>query len=278
MGRSRAIVGYGAGDWFAMPLEDGSFAPGRVAVHAGDHLVLCYLFAPVDHLPTLDEVVGLDPGDALCARVMSGLRIGSPWPMLGGAGPVDLDVWRLPEGENNLSHVFPPERAVRVEIRDAYLRTAHSFHVPLSELGTRQPGGVAGADAVPGWYLHVLKQGALVPVRNQPWWDSPTQAPTSAPPPPPSELEDRVRIVVPGPGRAAAEVIESALLRELDPGAGELDGMMGGPEGHELTLYGPDGRHLAVEVERIVCAQKLPVGSHMKVEAGDASWTVPLTT
>ena len=101
MSRRHAAVGYGPGDWFAVPLADGSFVPGRVAVHAGGHTVLGYLFTPMDHLPALDDVVGLDPGDALCACVMSGLRIGNRWPVLGGTGPVDLEAWRLPEGENN---------------------------------------------------------------------------------------------------------------------------------------------------------------------------------
>ena len=67
------------GDWFAVPLADGSFAP-------------------VDHVPTVAAVSSLEPGNALCAARMSGVSIGDCWPLLGGAGQVDLAVWQIPEG------------------------------------------------------------------------------------------------------------------------------------------------------------------------------------
>ncbi|WP_143556582.1 hypothetical protein [Flavimobilis soli] len=277
MVRRTADVGYGTGDWFVVPLADGSFAPGRVVVHHGEQGVLGYLFAPQTTSPTLKDVSLLDPGDALLACKMSGLYIGSRWPLLGGAGPVDLSVWRLPEGENDVRRLSVRGREVRVDVIDRYLRTVHSFHVPLSELGQRQPGGSLGPLSVENWFPQALAHGTLVPLRTQRWWDHPTPVPEAAPMAPPREdLDDRVCIVVPGRKRSAVDVIECALLLELDSELGELDGTMSGPEGTEIVLYGQDGRGLAAEVERIVRAHKLPAGTHLLVEAGEDTWTVPL--
>lgn len=271
-------AGYEAGDWFYIPLADGSFAPGRAVVKAPMFRALGYLFAPQDRPPTLDDVASSDPGDALAALAMSGMRIGKEWPVLGGAEPVDLREWRLPEGETALTF-SPPERGVRVDVRNSQLQTVHSVLVPISELGRRQPGETFGAVAVENWYQHVLGERKLPPLWTQRWWDHPTPVPAAAvlPPPLSDEVDDLVRVVVPGGGWSAGDALERVLRRKLRRSVGEVDGNMRGPEAQEIFVYGPDGHRLAVEVERIVRAKRIPVGTHLLVEAGDESWTVQLT-
>lgn len=280
MRRRSAVAACGVGDWFVVPLADGSFAPGRVVVHGGNRVILAYLFAPVDHVPTVAGVSALEPADALCACRMSGLSIGDRWPLLGGAGPVDLAVWRIPEGENDLRGIAPPERAVRVDILNARLQTVHAFSVPVSELGQRQPGGVVKAEVVESWFLYALEQGALVPLRTQRWWEHPTPVPGAIPlvPPRPPELDDLVRIVVPGPDWAATDGIERSLLRRLRSSVGEIDGTVSGPDGREIYAYSPDGHKLAATVQRIVRNRRLPPGTHLILESGDTAWRVPLTS
>ena len=275
-----AVAACGVGDWFVVPLADGSFVPGRVVVHGGDHVILGYLFAPVDHVPTVAEVSALDPGDALCASRMSGLRIGERWPLLGGSGPVDRAAWRIPEVENDLRGITPPERAVRVDILNARLQTIHNFCVPSSELGQRQPGGVVKAEVIERWFLYACEQGSLVPLRTQRWWDHPTPVPGAIPliPPRPPELDDLVRIIVPGPDWAATESIAGMLRWRLRQAVGEIDGTMSGPDHREIYAYGPDGHRLAAAVQRIVRNRRLPAGTHLMVESGDTAWRVPLTS
>ena len=279
MRRRSGVARCVTGDWFAVPLADGSFAPGRVVVHGGDHVILGYVFAPVDHLPTLDEVATLDPGDALCACRMTGLQIGGRWPLLGGTGPVDRAEWRIPEGENDLRGILPPERAVRVDILNARLQTVHAFSVPASSLGQRQPGGVVKAEVLESWYLSAHARGTLVPVRTQQWWDHPTPVPGAIAlvTPRPPELDDLVRVVVPGPDWAVAERLEGVLSRRLRSAVGEVDGTQSGPDSREIYAYGPDGHKLAAAVRRIVRTRRLPAGTHLMIESGDTAWRVPLT-
>ncbi len=162
---------YRAGDWFVIPLADGTFVPARVVRHRKPHNVLVYAFAPQAVVPTLDDVAGLEPGDALTAQHISGLNIGDEWPLLGGADRFDRTRWKIPEFESDLRHAFPAGREVRVAFLDDDLRTVHSFQAPLSELGKRQPDGVAGAGAFARWLQFKLDAGSLVPLRSQPWWD-----------------------------------------------------------------------------------------------------------
>ncbi len=269
--------GYRAGDWFAIPLADGTYAPGRVVVHQPPHGVLGYVFAPLDHLPTLDEVAGLEPGDALMAQDFSGLHIGDPWPLLGGADDFDRTAWRTPEFETDLRHAFPEGREVRVDVVDDQLRRIHSFHAPLSELGKRQHGGVMGAAAVERWVLHQLQAGAFVPLRTQPWWDHPTPVPAgTAPAAAPSTLGDSVVVVVPGRTRTAGDLAEMTLMLELDPRLGEVDGTMRSPEESQVLVHGQDGRELASRVEALLAPLTMPAGTTLRVRAGDVQWEIPL--
>ena len=165
---------YRAGDWFAIPLEDGTFAPGRVVLHVPPQGVLGYLFAPQHGVPDLQGVARLEPGDALAAIDMSGLHIGDPWPLLGGSDGFDPTGWKIPEFESDLRQHFPAGKEVRISLIDSHLRSIHSCQAPLSELGKRQEGGAFGAEAVELWLGRRLAEGSLVPLRTQPWWDNPT--------------------------------------------------------------------------------------------------------
>jgi hypothetical protein len=178
-----STASYRAGDWFVIPLADGTFAPGRVLVHQPPQGVLGYVFAPQATMPTLKDVSDLEPGDALMAQDFSGMHIGDSWPLLGGADSFDRRMWKTPEFETDLRHAFPEGREVRVDLVDDELRRIHSFHAPLSELGKRQRGGAMGAVALEHWVLHQVQRNGFVPLRTQPWWDHPTAVPsgTAAP-------------------------------------------------------------------------------------------------
>ena len=119
-----------------------------------------------------------------------------------------------------------------------------------------------------------------MPLRTQRWWDHPTPIPGAIPliPARLPELDDLVRIVVPGPDWAATDSIEGSLRRRLRSALGEVDGTVSSPEGREIYAYGPDGHQLAAAVQRIARTRRLPVGTHLVIESGDTAWKVPLTS
>jgi len=88
---------FGPGDWFAVPLSDGTWAAGRIARRGGPTLV-GYFFGPRRReVPTLAEVASLRPEDAVYVRKFGylGLREGE-WPILGGAEEFDRASWPMP--------------------------------------------------------------------------------------------------------------------------------------------------------------------------------------
>lgn len=165
MARRSVSVPYRVGDWFVVPLADGTFAPGRVVVHQPPQSTLCYLFAPVVQRPTSQDVEGLRPGDALLAAVMSGLALGERWELLGGGDGFERDAWPMPEFESE-----PDDGTVRVSVRDERLRVVATSVVPASQAGRRQPDGAMGSGYVEAWFPRQVQAGALVPLRTQPWW------------------------------------------------------------------------------------------------------------
>lgn len=86
------------GDWFAVPLRSGGFALGIAArVHAGGQL-LGYFFGPSrSEQPTLADVEGLRPSDAVLVGMFGhlGIRNGT-WPVLGTTPDWDRSQWPLP--------------------------------------------------------------------------------------------------------------------------------------------------------------------------------------
>jgi hypothetical protein len=90
---------YKEGTWFAVPLQSGEYAVGRVARHAPKGLiVLAYLFGPKRQIiPTLADVAGLRPEQALRIwRVGDLALVEGNWPILGDSATWDRDDWPVP--------------------------------------------------------------------------------------------------------------------------------------------------------------------------------------
>lgn len=90
---------YSDGDWIAVPLREGrGFAVGLVARHDGRGGVLGYFFSVLfSDVPTLDDVVGLGPSDAL--RVIRFGDLGlvkKRWAILGKAKNWRQEDWPIP--------------------------------------------------------------------------------------------------------------------------------------------------------------------------------------
>ncbi|MGH9123476.1 MAG: Imm26 family immunity protein [Acidimicrobiales bacterium] len=80
-----ATVGYREGDWFAVPLRKGGFAVGMVTRANPGGALLGYFFGPRrDAPPSLADVAGLNPGDAILVAMFGhlGLTQGK-WAILG---------------------------------------------------------------------------------------------------------------------------------------------------------------------------------------------------
>lgn len=104
---------YGDGDWFAVPLRDGGgYGVGVVAHHDRRGGVIGYLFGlRFNDVPTLDDVAGLRPTDAV--RVMRFGDLGlikRQWPILGRLDNWEPEEWPIPE----FGRREPSGRAFRV--------------------------------------------------------------------------------------------------------------------------------------------------------------------
>ena len=92
---------YTEGDWFAVPLQRGGWAIGRIA-RLKKPIVLGYFFGPRrDVLPSLVDLATLRPTDAIYIKLFSylGLRDGD-WPILGGLEEWHRAEWPMPEFGN----------------------------------------------------------------------------------------------------------------------------------------------------------------------------------
>lgn len=90
---------YREGDWFAVPLRVSGYALGVVARASRRGVLLGYFFGPhFEHCPSLDEVNGLCPGDAILVGRFGhlGLQHGD-WAVLGHAAEWDRAQWPTPE-------------------------------------------------------------------------------------------------------------------------------------------------------------------------------------
>jgi len=93
-----AKVTYREGDWFAVPLRDGCFAVGVVARANPKAALLGYFFGPRrSEVPTLEDVGGLKPGDAVLVGKFGhlGLTRGE-WPIIGRIEDWDRTAWPMP--------------------------------------------------------------------------------------------------------------------------------------------------------------------------------------
>lgn len=88
---------YAAGDWFAIPLGAGRYAPGIVARQAGSRL-FGYLFAPRAGMPDTRELHALRGVDALWCGLFAATAIeDARWPLLGRASAFDPAEWPFPD-------------------------------------------------------------------------------------------------------------------------------------------------------------------------------------
>jgi hypothetical protein len=137
---------YREGDWFAVPLGDGTYVLGRISRHSHG-IVFGYFFAPaVDHAPTLEEVGERTAEDSFLQMRFShlGLRDGA-WPVLGQSGDWDRDAWPLLEFENRLEVKGRPDvlYAVRLD-EETVARMVSRRKVDLSEAGRRPEEALYG--------------------------------------------------------------------------------------------------------------------------------------
>lgn len=85
------------GEWYAVPLPDGSFALLVVAFFDGGHFAGFYFGPPAPSKDDLRQRPGVDPENAVLVALteMSGITTGR-WPALGRRSD-DVESWELPE-------------------------------------------------------------------------------------------------------------------------------------------------------------------------------------
>lgn len=86
------------GQWFAVPLDDGSFAIGLVARDGRAGVLVGYFFGPArSSVPGLEQTRDLEPGGAVLVGKFGhlGLRDGS-WPVIGTDAAFDRAAWPMP--------------------------------------------------------------------------------------------------------------------------------------------------------------------------------------
>ena len=96
----RRRLPYREGDWFAVPLRDGGYSPGRVVRMApAGRVLLGYFFGPRRAaVPGLEDVVALRWSDAVLVQRFGDLGlVEGRWPILGLRGPWERDAWPMPD-------------------------------------------------------------------------------------------------------------------------------------------------------------------------------------
>jgi hypothetical protein len=139
---------YSDGDWFAVPLrEGGGYGVGLVARHDGRGGVIGYLFSRrfSDH-PTLDDVAGLSPSDALRVMRFGDLAlVKDRWPNLGKLDDWDPEEWPIPA----FGRREPTGRAFRVIYEAADLRgPVHEEPISDADCDRLPRDALSGAGAV----------------------------------------------------------------------------------------------------------------------------------
>ena len=97
MGRKK--LPYGEGDWFSVPLEDGTYAVGLVArCPQGGKVLLGYFFGPKRaELPGAEDVTKLTKEDAVLVARFGDLGLhNKEWSVVGRSERWDRDAWPMP--------------------------------------------------------------------------------------------------------------------------------------------------------------------------------------
>src|SRR5919198_2122853 len=139
---------YGAGDWFALPFEEGGYALGLFARAWPRHpIAVGYFFGPRrETIPPLEDAKALRAEDAvLIRRFGDGELRGGGWPLLGQLPGWRREDWPLPD----FFRVDPDGRAWRVTYwDDDPLRPPRERIVPISECRGLPSDGSSGSAAL----------------------------------------------------------------------------------------------------------------------------------
>jgi hypothetical protein len=86
------------GYWVGVPLRDGRWGAGMIARGRKNGILLGYFYGPWNSCPSLDDVTGLSPQDALLVRRFGsmGIRDGE-WPIIGKQPRWKPEEWPQPE-------------------------------------------------------------------------------------------------------------------------------------------------------------------------------------
>lgn len=132
----KKVLPYKEGDWFAIPLKDGGYASGIIARASRGGVLLGYFFGPRHkNMPSAEEILGLDPGQAIfigmfgdlgllqsewsiIAKTREWRREAWPVPDFGRVDSINTDIaYRITYDENRLTHVIRELRVTPEEAR-----------------------------------------------------------------------------------------------------------------------------------------------------------------
>src|SRR5262245_47931344 len=90
---------YENGTWFAVPLRNGGFGTGVVAMHSPDGVILVYLFGPKrSQAARLADLEGLTKADAIKVSIAGDLGlIEGSWPIIGKFPSWRQQEWPMPK-------------------------------------------------------------------------------------------------------------------------------------------------------------------------------------
>jgi len=149
---------YKEGDWFAVPLRDGGFAVGLVArARRQGKILFGYFFGPRRASPpSLDELAGLSPKDALRALCFGDLgMIEQKWPIIGQLPCWSREEWPM---QDFVRRDEISGRAWRVRYSDVDPSEVIAEEAISSENAELENDGLFGYGAVELLLTHLLSK------------------------------------------------------------------------------------------------------------------------
>jgi len=146
---------YREGTWFAVPLEDGGYAIGRVARATNKgKVILCYFFGSRHgSLPTIADVEDLQPNNAIGVWTIGDLSLmRKEWPILGETTNWYRSEWPMPvfvrvhpltgkrrriyysDDDPNKEVLDEPDEPIQRELEPDRLRGAGAVEIALTQL------------------------------------------------------------------------------------------------------------------------------------------------
>jgi hypothetical protein len=139
---------YKEGDWFVVPLGDGTFLPARVArATKKGKVILGYFFGSVfPSVPSIESVSRLRPQEAMWVTIFGDLRlIRGQWPVI-GQDKWDRALWPMPVFVSR--NILTGKLLGRVYSDDDPVRLLGESVLSTQEAEGMWEDGVAGADFV----------------------------------------------------------------------------------------------------------------------------------